>query len=369
MKLKINYNECLTNLACSIRKYFGLEYRHNTLKYIDDILVEKNPENVILILFDGMGSKILKRTLNESDFFIKNMCKEITSVFPTTTTAATTSVLTGLDPVEHGYLGWNMYVKPIDKTITLFLNTEKGKDEICEEFIQVKSKLQTKDIIDEINDNKGMSALKLMPFGTNKYRNLDEMVELIEKETNKEGKKFIYAYDDEPDSSMHDFGADSEKVKNLIIERNNKIENLCKKLKNSLVIVVADHGQIEVDNIFLEDYPKIYKTLERTTSIENRAVSFKIKNGSKKQFVEQFNKEFGKYFKLFTKKEVIDKNFFGNGIPNELFDEALGDYIAIASSSNKALLTKDSSPLFSMHGGNNDDEVFIPLIVIDKMEK
>jgi len=32
MKVKNNYNECLTNLACSIRKYFGLDYKHNKRK-------------------------------------------------------------------------------------------------------------------------------------------------------------------------------------------------------------------------------------------------------------------------------------------------------------------------------------------------
>ena len=34
MIVKNNYNECLTNLACSIRKYFNLNFNHNTLSYI-----------------------------------------------------------------------------------------------------------------------------------------------------------------------------------------------------------------------------------------------------------------------------------------------------------------------------------------------
>ena len=38
MIVKNNYNECITNLACSIRKYFKLDYKHNTLSYIDDLL-------------------------------------------------------------------------------------------------------------------------------------------------------------------------------------------------------------------------------------------------------------------------------------------------------------------------------------------
>ena len=68
MKVRNNYNECLTNLACSIRKYFNLSYNHNTIEFVDKILEEKKPKNVVTILYDGMGANILKRTLNENDF-------------------------------------------------------------------------------------------------------------------------------------------------------------------------------------------------------------------------------------------------------------------------------------------------------------
>ena len=140
MLVKNNYYNCLTNLACSIQKYFGIKPKHNTMPYIDELLQEKKPQNVILMLFDGMGSRILDRTLGKDTFFGKNKKKEITSVFPATTTAATTSIRTGRNPIEHGWLGWNMYMAPIDKTITLFRNKEKGKDEISEEFLKVKDK-------------------------------------------------------------------------------------------------------------------------------------------------------------------------------------------------------------------------------------
>ena len=101
MHVKNNYNECITNLACSIRKYFGLEVRHKTIKFVDELLNEKQPKNVVVILFDGMGSLIIGEILKNDDFFIKNKIGNITSVFPSTTTAATTSFLTGLNPNEH----------------------------------------------------------------------------------------------------------------------------------------------------------------------------------------------------------------------------------------------------------------------------
>ncbi len=371
MNVKNNYNECLTNLACSIRKYFGLEYHHGTLPYIDKILEEKHPNNVIIMLFDGMGSKILDRTLEKDSFFIKNKYKEISTVFPATTTAATTSIRTGLNPIEHGWLGWNTYIKPIDKTITLFLNCEKGKETTCKEFLKIKNKLVTTTITDEINEKGLYYAKEFFPFKTSSavlYSNLDNMLDLVLDETQKDGKKFLYVYDDEPDHTMHNYGADSKIVKELIKERNTKVEKLCKKLKDSLIIVVADHGHIKVDNIFLNDYPELLNMLERTTSIEQRAVSFKVKKEYMNEFVNKFNNLFGNYFKLCSKAEILESNIFGKGIPNELFEDAIGDFIAIAENSNKCLITDGDDVLFSHHAGYTDDEVFVPLIIIDKTE-
>ena len=117
MEVKNNYHECLTNLACSIRKYFELSYQHNTLDYIDKVLEEYQPKNVVTILCDGMGSIIMDRMLDKDAFLIKNRLKPITTVFPATTVAATTSMMTGLNPCETGMLGWHSYYKDINKVI------------------------------------------------------------------------------------------------------------------------------------------------------------------------------------------------------------------------------------------------------------
>lgn len=366
MKVKNNYNECLTNLACSIRKYFGLPYNHNTLTYIDNILEQSTPNNVVIILFDGMGSRILDRNLEEGSFFRKHKVKEITSVFPATTTAATISIRTGLNPIEHGWLGWNVYIEPIDKTITLFKDTLKGTYKVCKEFLSIKNKLASKTIVDEINDSTENRALELFPFGPKHYKNLDDMLNTIKKEIETPGKKYIFAYDDQPDHTMHDLGPDAEEVTELIKIRNNKVEELCNRLEDTLVIVIADHGHLKVDHIYLKDYPNLKSMLSRTTSIEQRAVSFKIKDSMKEAFVSEFNNSLGKYFNLYSKEEVIESKLFGDGEQNELFESALGDFIAIAENSNKCLIDDGDEVLYSHHAGYTDDEIYIPLIVIDK---
>lgn len=168
---------------------------------------------------------------------------------------------------------------------------------------------------------------------------------------------------------MHEFGPFSKETRTLIEERNKKVEELSNSLEDTLLIVIADHGHIKVDNIYLENYPEITNTLERTPSLEQRAVSFKIKEAKKEEFEQLFNKNLGEWFNLYSKEEVITSQLFGDGIPNELFESAIGDYIAIAESSNKCLVGEEDEALYSQHAGYTDDEVYIPLIIANKTKK
>lgn len=57
------YDNSIVSLASSIRRYFELDVYHNTLDDIDKILEEYKPRNVVVLLFDGMGSKLIKKLL------------------------------------------------------------------------------------------------------------------------------------------------------------------------------------------------------------------------------------------------------------------------------------------------------------------
>lgn len=361
MILKNDYKHCLTNLACSVQKYFGISYNHETLKQIDEILEDNKPQNVVVVLFDGMGSRIIRRNLESNDFFRRCQINELTSVYPATTTAATTSIRTGLNPVEHCWLGWDTYLAPIDKTITLFLSKEKEKNEPCQDFIEMRKGFEPQSLADSINA-KGYIAHEISHYGDIDYTDLDDMIEKIKEQCAKEGKKFLYVYDAEPDSSMHKLGPDNPQVIELIKQRSEKIEKMCSQLKDTVVIIVADHGHIVAKDIHLEEYPDFYEMLERTTSIESRACSFKIKEKYNDIFRNKFNELFGKWFILLSKQEVIDCQLFGDGNKHPLFEQAIGDYLAIAIDKYN-LLTKENFPLYSVHAGYTDDEVYVPLIV------
>ena len=366
MKVRNNYNECLTNLACSIRKYFGLDYKHNTLDYIDKILEESKPKNVVTILFDGMGSIIMDRMLDQDAFLMKNRIKSITTVFPATTVAATTSITTGLNPVETGMIGWDMYYKDIDKTIIVFKNYEKEDLEykpLAEAKKYYNKHMITKTISEEINELGLGKGYDLFPFGENSYSNLDDMCNQIERICNEDGKKYIYAYDDNPDQTMHRIGCDQPEIKKMIENINQKVEKLSNKLTDTIIFVIADHGHHNVESIFINDYPDIEECLLKNTSIEPRAVNFFIKPDKKDIFKTLFEKHFGNDYDLYSMEDVITSKLFGDGKENEIFRDALGDYLAIAKT-DKALLYYGDEELKSQHAGYTDDEILVPLIVI-----
>ena len=65
----------------------------------------------------------------------------------------------------------------------------------------------------------------------------------------------------------------------------------------------------------------------------------------------------------FNYRFIIDGELLIDGIENEIFRDALGDYLAIGKT-NKALLYNGNEELESQHAGYTDDEILVPLIVI-----
>src|SRR5665648_416004 len=95
---------------------------------------------------------------------------------------------------------------------------------------------------------------------------------------------------------MHDNGTTHEKITADILEINDEVEALCGKLKETLVIVTADHGLVDTSWLFITDYPDIVECLLRMPSIESRALTFSVKEDMKEQFETAFNSHFSDYY-------------------------------------------------------------------------
>lgn len=350
----------IVNLSSSIMNHFGLKPFHETSNYVDNIL-EKDKDNIILMIYDGLGIDVMNKTLDTDSFLFKNLNKKIHSIFPPTTACCTTSFMSGKYPAEHGYLGWDIYIKDINKIVTIFKNHEKDNENNVFDYNVAEKYLQYKKIVDLINEQTNYNAYELLPFGKNKYDNLDDMFIKLEKLCKIPGKKYIYCYCNEPDHTLHYNGFNNKTV-SLIKNLDNKTKKFVKKLENYNLIITADHGHVECDQIILSNYSDFINLLERNTSTEGRACSFWVKKVKENDFTNMFDKLFGKDFILLSKKEIIEKKLFGYGKCHKNFESSIGDYMAIAIKNKYFEYYYYDDVIKTQHGGLTKEEIEIPLI-------
>lgn len=119
--------------------------------------------------------------------------------------------------------------------------------------------------------------------------------------------------------------------------------------------------------VAITDYPQIMDCLVRMPSIEPRALSIFVKEEKRNQFEYEFKKEFGDKFLLWTKEKVIESKLFGTGKEHPNFRGMLGDYLAIAVDDLSIYNTREEADFFiGVHAGLTDDEMSIPLIIIER---
>lgn len=363
-----DYSNGPANLANSILKYFDCKTFHSTVKEVDDILEKKQYRNVIIYLCDGMGKRVLEEHLPEDSFLRKHYVKTMSSTFPPTTTASTTTVTTGLEPCEHGWLGWDLYFEKEDVIATMFRGNLKDKKEQAADYDIGETNFPIPKLYEQILEQTEHHAEFLFPFRYTIYKSIEDMHQIVlDRIDNNTCKNYFYCYDTQPDGLMHAKGCHSADAKKHMELINHQIESFCNQLHDTLVIVTADHGHVDVDMIYLCDYPQIQNLLKRDISIEARTTTYFVKDGCHEEFVRLFNETFGNDFMLLTHEEIVEKKLFGEGYHCAGFESAIGDYVSIALT-DKAIFTEPLENGFtfkSHHAGLSSDEMEIPLILIE----
>lgn len=363
--LKPNYDESIVSVVNSVQKYFNIKENHPSLNYLDDYIDKYKPKNIVLVLFDGFGYNILKRNEDICPFLNEHLKRSISSVFPTTTMAARTSIESGLTPVEHGWMGWDMYFKEFDKVITLTKNVIKDTKEKPASYHVAKTLLKYESIVEKIKKKEDCYAEKLTIYSNHKNESLNKLARKIKKITKKKEKTYTYVYYNEPDHVIHKTGTNSKETKKYLKKIDKWFYKLCNKLSNTLVIALADHGHINTSHITLDDHPFIMKMLKGDIAIDNRACSFRVKNEYKKEFLYAIKKVLKDDFLYYTKDEMIKEKLYGNGLENKYYRTGLGDYFAIAIGDVSVRQDKKSSLNVSSHSGLTLDEMLVPLVIVD----
>lgn len=363
MNKNLNYDCCITNLANSFLKYYGLKTYHNSITYVDNFLKNNQPKNIIMMVFDGLGSSILDKHLNENSFLKTHKFMDYSSVFPPTTVAATTAYLSGKNPIENGYLGWSIFLPVEDLIIDVFpLTNSINKEKLG--FDYVKKYFSYTEIGEIIEKNNKASYHTFYPsFKENGYKNLEEIKDKLIELCKQPKDKFIYLYWDNPDYLMHSEGTNSKKVKEEILKIDTFVKYIYDNSQNTTIFVSADHGLVDTVPICLYTYYDLWSCLAKYPSIEGRAANFFIKKRKKTLFKKLFNQYFKGKFILLSRQDVLKNNLFGKGNPHYLVEKMLGDFLAVAISHYHFNFNINSFPFKATHAGLTKEELTIPLII------
>ena len=360
-----DFNNSNLNISATLAEFLNAPNKNATIKELKEEL-NKNYKNIVFICFDGLGINPINLNLNKEDILFKNIKKQLTSTFPSTTTNATTSLSTNTLPLEHGWFGWSLNFPKENRNVDIYL----GTDSVTGESLNIDYPINNPNYYFD-NTNTDYNINTIFPSfvkvkheeRNNVFNTNEEFFNKILEICNKKGKQFIYAYNPEPDHTMHEIGVKNDETKKLIKELNKSVENLVNNTKDTLFIITADHGQIDIEG-YVEFYKdeKLINMLTCYPYLDARSVAFKVKVNEKENFVKYFNETYSEDFILFKTEDLINKGVFGN--VGE-YGYLLGDFIAAGTFTNKQALLTPISNKFKGHHTSFTHEMLVPLILIN----
>jgi len=382
-----DYNNSTLNLVSTIQNIFGVKTEHKPLKQID-VGELKEKQNIILMIFDGFEYNLLEKYKKTScSFLADHFIDKITSVYPSTTTSAITTLYTGKSPLQHGALGWSLYFKDYFKMIDFLPNNDSiYQKSLNKENFNTHDFLDIPNIFSQIKETMpGTQLFYLKPkhLGISIYskymtrdaqnipfKSAKQLFTRIKKISQKKSRKFIFSYSSLPDGLEHHHGVDAEIVEKYLKEIDWRLEKLSSQLTNTTILITADHG---LTNVYKYFYVNEDKELDDCLILpafpEPRFISFFVKSHKMKDF-ERIIKKYENDFLFMKREKLFTANLFGFGKQHPKIDDFIGDYVAIAISdaAMKPVFQqneKNKQEFPAHHCGLTKDEMLVPLIRID----
>jgi Type I phosphodiesterase / nucleotide pyrophosphatase len=353
-------------------------------------------DNVVFLLLDGFGFRSIERARARGVPALEKLLSDsvfvpLTSVFPSTTSTATTSLHTGLTPQEHGVLGYTTYMREIGAIVQMLdfcpIFSRRSLFEIGfepAEFIGrktiherlVEAGIASKLYLSRYIVGSGLSQI------TNRGADIHPVIAATDLFTavrrnleSTRGRSFHFAYHASPDTIAHARGPFSDEY---VAEVESIFHSLRKELfeklepsvaKNTILLISADHGLAHVearDIIDVARHGELLKMLKVPPTGDSRCTILHAKREHHIPLIsEYFQKHFPDQFHVMLSSDALRNGLFGTGqIKPEVYDR-LGDVIAVprggvALDNSNVQWRDDYVP--GRHGGLSYDEMIVPLI-------
>lgn len=376
-----DYNQSILNLAASLLAHYGVRPGRACLDALRAPLAADH-RHVALLVLDGLGDVSLEELLEPGDFLRAHRVCGISSVSPSTTAAAMTSYLTGLSPLEHGWLGWSCYLKEYARAVDLLLDRDSYSHRRLTPS-PARALMPYSSIFSSIHAVRpDVLTRSVYPFpvpvmyGAQQaltVGSFDALCAALRENDQREQPSLTLAYWQEPDATMHQKGCNHPTVQALVRAINDELESTCRSLRDTLLIVSADHGLIDVTrDYWLSDQPDLAACLIQPPTIEPRCASVFVKSWRRVEFERAFEARMGGDFVLLSRQRVLDEGLLGpaNASIHPKADDILGDYLAAAVGparwAHQPVGAAPPSKHAARHGGLSEREMRVPLIVIGK---
>ncbi len=354
-----NYDNTLLNVISEIRNNYGYDAKYRSFNLFD-----KPYSKVVLMILDGLGTNVLNSNLDSNSFLRKSFVNSCQAIFPSTTACATTTIKSGLTPISTAWLGWENYLKELNRNVVLFTGVNYYNDEPT-------GVLPVKYIpYNMFYDDMDVDGFVVEPDFSNPKYKFDDLLKKSLNINHKYPKSIQYVYYQEPDGLLHSYGCYSLQVKDFLKEIDNKIKNYANSLDDDTILIIsADHGHTDVNPIDFYACKPLLRLLKRPPSNDSRCITFSVIKSKEEEFEKLFNILFGSIYRLYKSQDAIDMVFFGNksDLINPRSYDFLADYVAIANNKYYFNYKSIDNHIFkSHHGGITKDEMIIPICIFRK---
>lgn len=322
-------------------------------------------DQVVLLVLDGLGWEQLQARREVAPTIAGLMGGPITTVAPSTTATALTSIATGLTPGEHGIVGYRMDIAGEvlnvlrwsaghgDSRRQIEPRTTQPFAPFLGEQVPVVSKAELEGSAFTEAHLRGST-----PCGWRAPSSLPVIVgDLLRR-----GERFVYAYYDGIDKIAHERGfgpfydAELRAADALVAQ---VLEQLP---KGAVLLVTADHGQVEVGDRLVTPHADVL-ALTRHQSGEGRFRWLHARPGAAADLLAAAQQHHGDIAWVRTRAQTIDQGWFGPVVSPPVAAR-YGDVAMVTRAPVSFHDPADSGPfaLVCRHGALTADEMLVPLL-------
>ena len=404
------YNDtCISQIPHTILRLFDAENEKTESSFQNSIMIN-DPEKinkVVLLVIDGFGFNQFLNHYKENRFLTQLTTRgevyPLTSVFPSQTTNALTTLNTGLTPQEHGLFEYFIYLRDIGLVNALGFERigSKRQNKLIDEGFDpsillfkgktIHNTLKQKGIntFTHIHSSNAFNACSNLIFQGSKIipaaKSSDLIVSLRKNIEENSGKSaYFFVHLDTLDTISHIYGPESYEYYAELSTLTYLLEKeLVQKIeptiaKETLLLVTADHGGIKVnpkETTYLNCLPKTILNLQVGKNRKPilpigspREVFLHIKEEKLIETKEWLSQKIGNKAQIIETKEAAEKGLFGLGVASREVFERIGN-LMILPYGNETVWFENSEnrriSFLGQHGGLNEQEMVVPFAMAE----